>query len=140
LLDYLVDVRTAVEGKVVELVAKRADADLSTVCAVLEQTEAEIAKSVERGSLGLRFETTLARGAGNPLLNGDATFGAPDLVEAWSERHLAPGDWHRFHAEHLANLDALESGDGEAAQCLVADHVNRTVKNAAPRKKGTRER
>ena len=138
-MDYLVDVRTAVEGKVVELAAKRADADLSAVGAALERTEAEIAKSVERGSLDLRFETTLARGAGNPLLNGDATFGAPALVEAWSERHIAPADWHRFHAEHLAILDALERG-GEAAQCLVADYVNRTVKNAAPMKKGTRER
>jgi hypothetical protein len=65
-LHYLVDVRTAVEGKVVELVAKRADADLSAVCAVLERTVAEIAKSVERGSLDLRFETTLARGRATP--------------------------------------------------------------------------
>ena len=65
-LDYLVDVRTAVEGKVVELVAKRADADLSAVCAVLKRTEAEIGKSFKRGSLDLRFETTLTLGAGNP--------------------------------------------------------------------------
>jgi DNA-binding GntR family transcriptional regulator len=36
-----VDVRAAVEAKVVELVAKRADADLSAVRAVLERMEAE---------------------------------------------------------------------------------------------------
>jgi len=38
----------------------------------------------------------------------------------------------------LAILDALERGDGETAQCLVADRVDRTVKNAAPMKKWTR--
>jgi GntR family transcriptional regulator, transcriptional repressor for pyruvate dehydrogenase complex len=67
-LDYLVDVRAAVEGKMVELVAKRADADLSVVRAALERTEAEMGEFVQWGSLDFRFETALAREADNPLL------------------------------------------------------------------------
>ncbi len=139
-LDYLVDVRAAVEDKVVELVAERADADLLAVRAVLERTEAERGESVEQGSLDLRFEAALAREAGNPLLAEMQRSVHQLWVEAWSECRIAPGDWRRFHAEHLAILDALERGDGEAARRLMADHVDRTVENTAPMKKGIRER
>jgi GntR family transcriptional repressor for pyruvate dehydrogenase complex len=139
-LDYLVDVRAAVEDKVVELVAKRADADLSAVRAVLERTEAELGESVEQGSLDLRFEAALAREVGNPLLAEMQRSVHQLWVEAWSVCHITPGDWRRFHAEHLAILDALERGDGEAARRLMTEHVDRTVENVAPVKKGARKR
>jgi GntR family transcriptional regulator, transcriptional repressor for pyruvate dehydrogenase complex len=138
-LDYLVDVRAAVEDKVVELVAKRADADLSAVRTVLERTEAERAESGERGSLDLRFEAALAREASNPLLAEMQRSVHQLWVEAWSECRIAPGDWRQLHAEHLAIIDALDRGDGEAARRLMADHVDRTVENTVPMKKGTRE-
>ena len=139
-LDYLVDVRAAVEDKVVELVGKRADADLSAVRAVLERAEAERGESAEQGSLDLRFEAALAREAGNPLLAEMHRSVHHLWVEAWSECRITPGDWRRFHAEHLAILDALERGDGEVARRLTTEHVDRTVENAAPMKKGTRGR
>jgi GntR family transcriptional regulator, transcriptional repressor for pyruvate dehydrogenase complex len=50
-LDYLVYMRAAVEGKVVVLVAKRADTNRSAVRAALERTEAEMSESVQRDSL-----------------------------------------------------------------------------------------
>ena len=139
-LDYLVDVRAAVEHKMVELVAKRADADLSAVRAVLERTEAELGESVEQGSLDLRFEAALAREVGNPLLAEMQRSVHQLWVEAWSVCRITPGDWRRFHAEHLAILDALEMGDGEAARRLMTEHVDRTVENAAPVRKGAHKR
>jgi GntR family transcriptional regulator, transcriptional repressor for pyruvate dehydrogenase complex len=139
-LDYLVEVRAAVEDKVVELVAKRTDADLSAVRAVLERTEAELGESVEQGSLDLRFEASLAREVGNPLLAETQRCVHQLWVEAWSVCRITPGDSRRFHAEHLAILDELERGDGKAARRLMTEHVDRTVENAAPIKKGTRKR
>src|SRR5215218_1808760 len=130
-LDYLVDVRAAVEHKMVELVAKRADADLSAVRAVLERTEAERAESGERGSLDLRFEAALAREVGNPLLAEMQRSVHQLWVEAWSECRIAPGDWRRFHAEHLEILSALEMGDAGLARRLMADHVDRTIEKAS---------
>src|SRR5919112_3144638 len=111
-LDYLVDVRAAVEDKVVELVAKRADADLSAVRAVLERTEAELGESVEQGSLDLRFEAALAREVGNPLLAEMQRPVHQLWVEAWSVCRITPGDWRRFHAEHLEIFEALKRSDG----------------------------
>jgi GntR family transcriptional regulator, transcriptional repressor for pyruvate dehydrogenase complex len=92
------------------------------------------------GQPGLPLRDGTGSRSGQPLADGDATFGASALVEAWSECRIAPGDWRRFHAEHLAVLAALERGDSKAARRLVADHVDRTVENAASMKKGTRER
>ena len=108
------DVRAAVEDKVVELAAKRADADLSAVRAVLERMEAELGESVQPGSLDLRFEAALAREVGNPLLAEIQRSVHQLWVEAWSVCRITPSDWRRFHAEHLAILDALKRGDGGA--------------------------
>jgi DNA-binding GntR family transcriptional regulator len=52
-------------------------------------------------------------------------------VEAWSECRIAPGDWRRFHAEHLEILSALERGDAGLARRLMADHVDRTIEKAS---------
>lgn len=138
-LEHLVDVRAAVEDKVVALVAERAEADLSAVRATLGRSEADLNESGERGSLDLRFEAALAREAGNPLLAEMQRSVHQLWVEAWSECRIAPGDWRRLHAEHLAILAALERGDGEAARRLMTDHVDCTVEDTAPMKKGTRE-
>lgn len=131
-LEHLVDVRAAVEDKVVALVAERAEADLSAVSATLERSQADLNESGERGSLDLRFEAALAREAGNPLLAEMQRSVHQLWVEAWSECRIAPGDWYRLHAEHLAILDALEKGDGELARRLMADHVDRTVEDSGP--------
>src|SRR5215203_3354694 len=60
-LKHLVDVRAAVEDKVIALVAARTVADISEINDLLQREEAELDKRVEVGSLDLRFEAALAR-------------------------------------------------------------------------------
>ena len=131
-LGYLVDVRAAIEDKVVALVAKREDMDLSSVRAVMERSEADLSESGEPGSMDLRFEAALAREAGNPLLSEMQRSVHQLWIEAWSECRISPGDWRRFHAEHLAIFEALENRDGELARRLMAEHVDRTIENVTP--------
>jgi len=132
-LEHLVDVRAAVEDKVVALVAGRgAAADLGAVRAAVERSGADLDESGEPGSMDLRFEAALARESGNPLLAEMQRSVHQLWVEAWGECGIAPGDWRRFYAEHLAILEALERGDGALARRLMADHVDRTVEGAAP--------
>ena len=131
-LGHLIDVRAAVEDRVVALVAGRAGADLSAVRVVLERSGAALRESGEPGSLDLSFEAALAREAGNPLLAEMQRSVHHLWVEAWSECRIAPGDWRQFYAEHQAILEALGTGDGEEARRLMAEHVDRTVSNAVP--------
>jgi len=129
-LGHLIDVRAAIEDRVVALVAGRTGADLSAVRDVLERSEADLRESGEPGSLDLSFEAALAREAGNPLLAEMQRSVHHLWVEAWSECRIAPGDWRQFYAEHHAILEALEGGGGELARRLMAEHVDRNVEEA----------
>ncbi len=129
-LGHLIDVRAAVEDRVVALVAGRPGADLSAVRDVLERSEADLRESGEPGSLDLSFEAALAREAGNPLLAEMQRSVHHLWVEAWSECRIAPGDWRQFYAEHHAILEALEGGGGELARRLMAEHVDRDIEEA----------
>lgn len=126
-LEHLIDVRAAVEDKVIALVAERPEADLFAVHAAIENEKAELDEFIETGRLDLRFEAALARQSGNPLLAETQRAVHQLWVEAWSKCGIAPGDWHRFHTEHLAILGALKRGDGESARRLMADHVDRPI-------------
>ncbi len=129
-LGHLIEVRAAVEDRVVALVADRSGADLSVIRDVLERSEAGLRESGEPGSLDLSFEAALAREAGNPLLAEMRRSVHHLWVEAWSECRISPGDWRQFHAEHHEILEALEVGDGELARRLMAEHVDRDIENA----------
>jgi GntR family transcriptional repressor for pyruvate dehydrogenase complex len=130
-LEHLIDVRAAVEDKVVALFAKREEAGLSAVRAVLERAEADLSETGEPGSMDLRFEAALAREAGNPLLAEMQRSVHQLWIEAWTECRISPGDWRRFHAEHLEIFEALERGDSELARRLMADHVDRTIEGTS---------
>jgi DNA-binding FadR family transcriptional regulator len=131
-LGHLIEVRAAVEDRVVALVTRRPAADLSAVRDVLERSEANLRESGEPGSLDLSFEAALAREAGNPLLAEMQRSVHHLWVEAWSECRIAPGDWRQFYVEHHAILKALERGDSEEARRLMAEHVDRTISKAVP--------
>ena len=131
-LEHLIDVRAAIEDRVVVLVAGRPGADLSAVRVVLERSGASLRESGEPGSLDLSFEAALAREAGNPLLAEMQRSVHHLWIEAWSECRIAPGDWRQFYVEHHAILEALEKGDGEEARQLMAEHVDRTISKAVP--------
>lgn len=126
-LQWLTELRAAIETKVVEVVA-RVDADLAPVHALLEQAGVELA--AEPGAdltMDLRFESQLAHLAGNPLLVRVQLLVHRLWVAGWAEAGLSPGDRHAFHREHLAILAALDQGDGQRAMQLMHDHVDRRV-------------
>lgn len=131
-LEYLVDVRAAVEDKVVALVGERQGVDLGEVRATIERSVADLSESGEPGSMDLRFEAALAREAGNPLMVEMQRSVHQLWVEAWGKCGISPGDWRRFHDEHLAILEALERGEPQLARQLMAEHVDRTIEKVEP--------
>jgi len=130
-LQWLTDLRSAIETRVVQLVARRPDADLAPVRQFLERAAGELSdQDTEQGSLDLRFEALLARAAANPVLERVQKWVHQAWVTAWAEFGLAPGDRDTLHAQHVAILAALEQGDGPLAIRQMEAHVDRQVRDA----------
>jgi GntR family transcriptional repressor for pyruvate dehydrogenase complex len=126
-LQWLAELRSAIETKVVELVGRQ-KVDLTPVWALLRQAGDELAaRPGEDGMMDMRFEVLLARLAGNPLLIQMQRMVHRLWVASWAEAGLSPGDRHLFHAEHEGILEALEAGDVDRAMELMHDHVDRPV-------------
>jgi GntR family transcriptional repressor for pyruvate dehydrogenase complex len=131
-LQWLTDLRTAVETRVVQLLARHPQPDLSAVREFLDRAEGELAdQDVQQGSLDVRFEALLARAAGNPVLERAQKWVHQAWVTAWGEFGAAPGDRRSLHLEHIAILAALEAGDAARAVALMEDHVDCQVRDAA---------
>lgn len=127
-LEQLVDVRSAVEAKVVALVAARSKVNLDDAREVLDRVEDELQHADRaQGSLDLRFEAALARECGNPLLARFQQLVHELWIDTWSELGVAPGDWGILHEQHRAILTALEAGDRDAAIALMIDHTDRSL-------------
>jgi GntR family transcriptional regulator, transcriptional repressor for pyruvate dehydrogenase complex len=131
-LQWLTDLRAAIETRVVRVLAARADADLGPAAEFLDLAEAELAEQdTQQGSLDLRFEAILARAAGNPMLARTQQWVHQSWVKAWGEFGRAPGDRRSLHLEHRAILDALLAGDGPLAALRMEAHVDCLVRGAA---------
>lgn len=127
-LRQLVDVRSAIEVKVVQLVAANPDADLTSVADLLERAESELEEPEQaEGSLDLRFEAALSRECGNPLLAHFQQLLHELWIDGWSALGIAPGDHAALHAQHKAILAALADDNGELAVALMYDHVDRSL-------------
>jgi GntR family transcriptional repressor for pyruvate dehydrogenase complex len=127
-LNHLVDVRAAIETKVVAVVGRAGPSVLPEVGELLARCERELV-SAETGSLDMRFEAALGRLCGNPLL-AEVQRNVHDLwLDAWSTCGLAPGSRTELHREHVAIYEALVAGEVEQAQALMADHVDRIVQH-----------
>lgn len=135
-LEYLVDVRAAIEdkivAKVVALVATGNELVLTSAKEALDREKTELDERVEAGSLDLRFEAELGRNSGNPLLQELQRSVHRLWVEAWSECGIAPGDHRKLHEEHQAIFNALIHGKSELTRQLMAEHVDRTITKAVP--------
>jgi GntR family transcriptional regulator, transcriptional repressor for pyruvate dehydrogenase complex len=129
-LSYLVDVRAALEDRVVILAATDPRIDLSGAREALAMAEQELTSDRhDRGSFDLRFEAALGRAGGNPLLLELQRSIHTLWVEAWNKCQIAPGDQRRLHSEHVEILAAIEQRDVARARTLMADHVDRTVED-----------
>lgn len=129
-LAHLVDVRAAVEDRVVTLVARNGS-ELDDIASLLEVLEEELDEGDgEAGSLDLRFEAGLARLASNPLVAELQRAVHQLWVEAWSACGIPPGDRRQLHKEHVAIYHSLRDGDESLARRRMAEHVDRMVPSA----------
>jgi GntR family transcriptional regulator, transcriptional repressor for pyruvate dehydrogenase complex len=129
----LVDVREAIETRVVALVAARPPEELAPAREALALAEREmVANGAEgqSGSLDLRFEAGLAAGCGNLLLARVQRAVHALWIDAAIELGIEYGDRATLHAQHVAILEALEAGEGDRAVRLMAEHVHQ-VKHLA---------
>ncbi|MCI2418239.1 FCD domain-containing protein [Saccharopolyspora sp. K220] len=128
-LQWLTDLRAAIETRVVQLVGQQADADLTPVRDLLARIADELlAEETQQGSLDLRFEAALAQFAGNPLLLRMQKWVHRAWIASWSEAGVAPGDRRSLHTEHVEILAALQQGDAEQAVRRMEQHVGRRVR------------
>ena len=128
-LQWLTDLRAAIESRVVTLLASKPHADLAEAAAFLERAATELTEQdTEQGSIDLRFEAILARAAGNPMLERTQKWVHQAWVTAWSEFGRAPGDRRTLHEEHCAILAALVEGDGPLAVRRMEAHVDCLVR------------
>jgi len=131
-LEYLVDVRAAVEDRVVALLAANG-VRLDEVRDLLNDMGAELKDDeLQPGSLDLRFEAALARLARNPLLSEIQRSIHQLWVAAWLACGIAPGDRRQLHREHRRIYEALLEGNGPLARRRMAAHVDRTVTGSRP--------
>jgi GntR family transcriptional regulator, transcriptional repressor for pyruvate dehydrogenase complex len=129
----LVDVREAIETRVVALVAARPPAELAPAREALALAEREMAANGaegQSGSLDLRFEAGLGAGCGNLLLTRVQRAVHALWIDAAIELGIEYGDRATLHAQHVAILEALEAGEGDRAVRLMAEHVHQ-VKHLA---------
>lgn len=115
----LIDVRAAIETRVVDVVGRQAGADLDRAGRELRD-----ARTMGRGSLDLRFEAALGREAGNPLPAHLQTVVHELWVRSWLDLGGAVGDRAALHQEHVTIPDALRRGDSARAVDLMARHVD----------------
>lgn len=121
----LVDLREAIETKIVELVIRDGGPALSSVEELLDEVKAEFGRaSSHEGSLDLRFESALGRLCGNRLLARCQAAVHTLWVDTWLRLGLAPGDRTALHAEHVAILRAIRGGNAERAVALMREHVH----------------
>lgn len=136
-LQWLTDLRAAIETRVVAVLASHPYPDLSAAVEFLDRAAEELAEQdTEQGSIDLRFEAILARAASNPMLERTQKWVHQAWVRAWSEFGRAPGDRRSLHDEHRAILAALTAGDGPLAARRMEAHVDCSVRTATEPPKG----
>lgn len=126
-LNHLVEVRAAIEDRVLSVVHRR-HPDYGPIIDLLDTIENGLDPDAkDTGSLDVRFEAMLGRLSGNPLLT-ELQKSAHELwVDAWGTCGIAPGDPVGLLDDHRRILDALMADDIDAARRLMATHVDRQV-------------
>jgi DNA-binding GntR family transcriptional regulator len=126
-VDQLLDVRELLEVETARLAARVVSADqLARLRAICRDGEAAVAAGDTESFVTLNndFHAALADIAGNAVL---AELSAIVGRRArWYYRLVAPLREHESCAEHLAMVEAVESGDGEQAAKVARSHVERT--------------
>jgi GntR family transcriptional repressor for pyruvate dehydrogenase complex len=126
-LPNLLQVRAAIEDRVVKLVAENPDSDLSEVRMALQQ-EADEMRRGTRSPFNFRFEHALGKQTGNPLLAELQRAIHEFWVLAWSECGVIPNEPDpSVLTQHQEILEAIERHDAPTARERMANHFERIV-------------
>src|SRR5215470_8606271 len=120
-VDQLLDVRELLEVETARLASQ-----VTRLQAICRDGEAAVAAGESESFVTLNnsFHAAIAEIAGNAVL---AELSAVVGRRArWYYRLVAPVREHESCAEHLAMVEAVESGDGEQAAKVARSHVERT--------------
>lgn len=127
-LAQLIELRAAIEEKIVQLAARRAtDADVERLREVLRRNEEELPESPETGSLNLLFEAELGRIARNPLLIAIQRAVHELWVDAWGRLGLTPDHKDVLHDEHRKILEMVRRQEAAGAVAAMTRHVDREL-------------
>ena len=127
-LVQLIDARAAVETKIAELAAEKADLSaISNIGDVLRRIEDEHLPDPEIGSLNISFEAALGTTSGSPLLVAIQRAIHQLWVDAWGTLKIAPSDKRALHREHLDIFSAVRDKDVDRAGSLMRQHVDRLL-------------
>lgn len=127
-LVYLIDMRAAVETKIAELAAERADqSDIANMREVLRRLEQEHLPDPEIGSINISFEAALGAASRSPLLVAVQRAMHQLWIDAWGTLKVAPSDKRTLHQEHLDIFSAVHDKDVDRAGTLMSQHVDRML-------------
>ncbi len=130
-LAELVDVRVAIEVKVVELVIMHAsDEELEREASWLNGRTEEYLAGQEMGSLDLQFEARLGQLTGNTLLQSLQASLHQAWVLSWGKLALTPDSKYILHQEHVMILEAIRQRLTERAIALMQRHAGRMIHEA----------
>lgn len=130
LQDELVDARAAIEQRVLSLAfERRSTPEFDAVREAMTAREETLRSGAddELGSIDMYFERTLGSLCGNRVLVLLQAAVHEMWILAWGKLGMLPGEKHTLHEEHRQILLAIEAGDLERAQELMAEHLDRPI-------------
>jgi DNA-binding GntR family transcriptional regulator len=128
-VDQLLDVRELLEVETARLASRAVTAEqVARLRAICRDGAAAVASGDTDSFVTLNndFHAALADVAGNAVLAELSAIVSRRV--RWYYRLVAPLREHESCAEHLAMVEAVESGDGEQAAKVARSHVERTRK------------
>jgi DNA-binding GntR family transcriptional regulator len=126
-LDVLVPVRAALEGTAARLAARKLDGNVRALEAELDAMRRSAAdgNADEHYRHSFAFHALIAEASGNRYLRWlwDSLSFQTRIQYYANSRQQPPSDLRRNAEHHVPILDALASGDAEAAERLMYEHV-----------------
>jgi GntR family transcriptional regulator, transcriptional repressor for pyruvate dehydrogenase complex len=125
----ITEARTIFELGVVDLVCERATPeDLEELAEICDRSERELARGTFDVSLSAEFHARLARSAHNMAIElVTEAFQEPVLRSLAEARAIDPHMGEPGISEHRRIVDAIASGDADAAKSIMRSHLSRTA-------------
>lgn len=127
-LEHLKQARLFFErGMVREAAAKASSSDVTTLRALIEEQRALLGQAEKFMAADMRFHTQIAMIAGNPIFVSVSEAMLGWLKAYHMELLIWTGKETYTLAEHTEIVDAIATGDEDAAEAVLAKHLQRSA-------------